>query len=360
MDTMQQPPAQGPRKINVSVAIAIILVVIAGGIGYAILRPTGAKADVLFQDPRDPGPNPFSNRTDLGAKQLDLTYPLFVNSTKDDGQPHPTPFGGSGSNRVCKPELMITYLEAHPDRLRVWAGVLHIQPSQVRTFIHGLAPVILKRDTRVTNHGFVNGQASSFQSILPAGTAVLVTKKGEIVARCRCGNPLTSPVVVTNAKCTGCPPSYHFPPPCDRSCFEYPCVGPTCFDIPPPCWHDPRTCVPPCPKSSTTCVPVCPPAQCPPPPCLEQRTAAAETTWRFLRAWTEVFSDVYQHGRLLDIADPCPHVHPNGTPDLILETPSPTGQVGLVEPTPTPVPTPVPTPMKTEQPTPVPTRGGKI
>jgi hypothetical protein len=38
--------------------------------------------------------------------------------------------------------------------------------------------VILQRDTRVTNHGFRNGRATPTQSILQAGTAVLVDEYG--------------------------------------------------------------------------------------------------------------------------------------------------------------------------------------
>ncbi|MFF7749349.1 DUF6777 domain-containing protein [Streptomyces sp. NPDC007971] len=50
-----------------------------------------------------------------------------------------------------------------------------------------------RRDTRVTNHG-CDGGATSFQSVLQAGTAVLVDAHGVPRARCICGNPLTPPV----------------------------------------------------------------------------------------------------------------------------------------------------------------------
>src|SRR5207244_7246225 len=70
-------------------------------------------------------------------------------------------------------------------------------------------------DTRITNHTFEGGQAVGFQSILAAGTAVLVDKYGEPVARCRCGNPLTKPIYYATATCLYCPPHYNPPPPCN-------------------------------------------------------------------------------------------------------------------------------------------------
>jgi hypothetical protein len=60
----------------------------------------------------------------------------------------------------------------------------------------------------------VNGRATSFGSVLQAGTAVLVDKYGHPVARCRCGNPLTEPTYFKSYSCTGCPPHYRPPTQC--------------------------------------------------------------------------------------------------------------------------------------------------
>ena len=57
----------------------------------------------------------------------------------------------------------------------------------------GLTPVILRSDTYVTNHGYINGVANPIPAILQAGTAVLVDKYGVPVTKCYCGNPLTPP-----------------------------------------------------------------------------------------------------------------------------------------------------------------------
>jgi len=69
------------------------------------------------------------------------------------------------------------------------ARVLKVEPEigALSRYIRDLRPVTLTRDTRATNHAFVDGRAVAFQSILQAGTAVLVDDKGVPVARCRCG-----------------------------------------------------------------------------------------------------------------------------------------------------------------------------
>jgi hypothetical protein len=63
-------------------------------------------------------------------------------------------------------------------------------------YIDSLTPVLLRSDTRVTNHGFRDGWATPYQAVLQAGTAVLVDNTGVPRARCACGNPLTPPQAV--------------------------------------------------------------------------------------------------------------------------------------------------------------------
>ena len=157
---------------------------------------------ISFQEPEDPGPEPFTEPADVpGSAEVDLP---------------PTPFGGSGSDKVCDRDKLIRFLKEHPDRMREWARVLDITPTYkaVSKYIAKLHPVTLTRDTQVTNHSFVNGRAVPFQAILQAGTAVLVDDYGRPVTRCRCGNPLKEPVVQPTATCKGCPANYKPPRQC--------------------------------------------------------------------------------------------------------------------------------------------------
>lgn len=195
----------------VAAAIVLVIVLIVGGGGEEASAQT-----VRFQQPTEPGPDPFT-------KPADRTGKTRIKS-EQIGQ---GPFGGTGSDLVCDRELLIKSLRARPERLREWARVAGVQPTSraVARYIRGLRPVTLTRDTRITNHSFVDGKALGFQAILQAGTAVLVDKSGKPVVRCRCGNPLLEPIYYPEAKCLECPPGYEPPPPCepyDECWDEYP------------------------------------------------------------------------------------------------------------------------------------------
>jgi uncharacterized membrane protein YgcG len=200
------PWAIGAALLLIVVA-TVLVVVLRGG------EDTAKAQTVRFQKPVDVGPDPFLDRPAerKGKKQVKITP-----SSPAVGA---GPFGGSGSDLVCDRDLLIKSLKARPERLVEWARVLGIEPTikAVGTYITKLHPVTLTRDTRVTNHSFVDGRAVGFQGILAAGTAVLVDDYGNPVVRCRCGNPLLKPLYIPSAVCYGCPPRYEPPPACPYS-----------------------------------------------------------------------------------------------------------------------------------------------
>jgi TIR domain len=102
-------------------------------------------------------------------------------------------YGGTRRGTSCDTAKLVAFLQAHPDKGAAWAGVLKLTLQQIPSFVAELTPLILRADTRVTNHGFKNGKVTSFPSIFQAGTAVLVDKQGVPVVKCYCGNPLTPP-----------------------------------------------------------------------------------------------------------------------------------------------------------------------
>ena len=64
-------------------------------------------------------------------------------------------------------------------------------------YINSLQAGYLSGDTRFTNHGFKNGKAVARQSVLQAGTAVLLDSTGVPVVRCVSGSPLLPPEAVS-------------------------------------------------------------------------------------------------------------------------------------------------------------------
>lgn len=96
----------------------------------------------------------------------------------------------------CNAAALITYLEGNQDRARPWAAALGINAADVRAYVNTLTPVLLRTDTRVTDFGFADGRAVPRQSILQAGTAVLIDRTGVPRVRCASGNPLGEPRAV--------------------------------------------------------------------------------------------------------------------------------------------------------------------
>ncbi|MBI1350573.1 MAG: hypothetical protein GC156_05585 [Actinomycetales bacterium] len=101
-------------------------------------------------------------------------------------------YGGTLQLGSCDRTQLADYLEAHPSKAEAWASVREVPVDGIRDHLFRLTPLVLRADTLVTNHGYENGTATSFPSILQAGTAVLVDDYGVPAVRCFCGNPLSA------------------------------------------------------------------------------------------------------------------------------------------------------------------------
>ena len=99
-------------------------------------------------------------------------------------------YGGTEILDTCDKEALIGFLEDNLDKATAWAEVQDVAVDEIPEFVRGLTDVVLQADTRVTNHGFRNGTANPINSVLQAGTAVLVDAFGIPRVRCYCGNPL--------------------------------------------------------------------------------------------------------------------------------------------------------------------------
>ena len=97
-------------------------------------------------------------------------------------------YGGSTNQAVCDRDKMVNFLERNPKQAAAWRTAAHV--TDIRGFASTLSPVVLLRDTRVTNHGFQDGGPTTFQSVLQTGTAVLVDNRGVPRVRCDSGSRL--------------------------------------------------------------------------------------------------------------------------------------------------------------------------
>lgn len=105
----------------------------------------------------------------------------------------PGTYGGVRSGEVCDVDYLLAQLTASPVIAASWAAVQSIEPGFIGEFVAALTPVILLRDTVVTDHGFDNGRIDTRQVVLQRGTAVMVDRTGQPRVRCMSGSPLRRP-----------------------------------------------------------------------------------------------------------------------------------------------------------------------
>lgn len=203
-------PAKAKRGRLVPILIVVIvLLLIAGGAGGGYLILNANAADVTLESAGTQSAQPFNpevvtppaTATPSAAQTAAPTAPPAQAAPK--GPSGVAIYGGSGNNRVCDKAKLVQFLTTHPAEARAWADIQGITVEQIPSFIQGLTPQILSQDMRITNHGFANGRATTYQSVFQAGTAVLVNQYGYAVVRCLCGNPLTPAVSNQRYRYTG-------------------------------------------------------------------------------------------------------------------------------------------------------------
>ncbi|MFF2133273.1 DUF6777 domain-containing protein, partial [Streptomyces olivochromogenes] len=165
------------------------------------------RGEVFLQSAGSTGADPFTESTAKEGTAPTATPSLpstatgtgTGNAVRSVNGDAPGLYGGTRNVASCDVEKQITALKAAPSKNAAFASVLGIQPSAVPGYLRTLTPVQLRADTRVTNHGYRNGSATTYQAVLQAGTAVLVDDRGVPRVRCACGNPLTPPAAQQGA-----------------------------------------------------------------------------------------------------------------------------------------------------------------
>lgn len=105
---------------------------------------------------------------------------------------------------MCDVDRLASLLESDPQAADAWATVMEVAPQDTTATASSYTPLLLARDTAVTNHTYRNGTAEGYQAVLQAGTPVLVDQSGTPRVKCSCGNPLLAPEPVpTSTSTTG-------------------------------------------------------------------------------------------------------------------------------------------------------------
>lgn len=215
------PSPDRTRRWILPGAVITIVAVVAATVAFLVI-PTSDEADasVLMEPVTTAGPDPFmASVTIAEITEFPDTVEAVVATTAGtlDADPAtgtltatgdaPGLYGGTRDDAACDTDTLTAFL-TDPDnaaQTEAFATTIGIGDADLTTYLDALTPTLLTLDTRVTNHGYRDGRATPRQSVLQAGTAVLVDDLGVPVVRCSCGNPLTDPepLDLTTATTTG-------------------------------------------------------------------------------------------------------------------------------------------------------------
>jgi hypothetical protein len=200
------------------VVVAVVAAIVgSGAVILFVDTGTAAGAAVALESTTDPGTDPFTRSVAIGEVATAVVVAPITRTVTADLPADPTTgglrasgnapglYGGTGDTHTCDPTRLADFLTHTPGKAAAWAGVLGISTRAIPSYVGTLTPVVLTTDTRVTNHGYRDGHATTFQAVLQAGTAVLVDRSGIPRVKCGCGNPLTEPVAQPIATTTGTP-----------------------------------------------------------------------------------------------------------------------------------------------------------
>ncbi|MGH9138690.1 MAG: DUF6777 domain-containing protein, partial [Acidimicrobiales bacterium] len=185
--------------LAVVAAVVGTVVVLGGGdeaaAGEIVLEPVGFSIATDFAGDLDldtPGESLAIALGDVPPMGAGIAAALAGREIVGD---EPGLYGGSLDTAVCDVDQLIQFLtdDDNRDKAEAWAEVQGIDVDDIEDFIRTLTSVRLRFDTRVTNNGFEDGEATAFQAVLEAGTAVLVDDRGVPRVKCNCGNPLAEP-----------------------------------------------------------------------------------------------------------------------------------------------------------------------
>jgi hypothetical protein len=220
------PSSQVPVQLSPEQILAGMLAVMeaassaAADGGEIVVQEEG---DILLEPAGTAGPESFAG-DEFVVRGPTTTFPLPAGASTAQSPTTLAPgqvavwsggtpglYGGSRNKATCDKDLQLRYLEQNPikaaafcaalnsDPTLRWSGGNKVMPGQLRAYFAELTPLVLTRDTRVTNHGFRSGLPAPRQSVLQAGQGVLVDRYGVPRVRCECGNPLNPPEPVTTA-----------------------------------------------------------------------------------------------------------------------------------------------------------------
>ncbi|MGH9165797.1 MAG: DUF6777 domain-containing protein [Acidimicrobiales bacterium] len=233
-----RPPWLVPGAIITAIVVLVLLLVSQGDdkkVATGVTDTTSSgPGEIFLEAAASTGPDPFAPSVAAATPTSTIPpdTPVTLGTAPPGGSPPTAPvfkalppppgggavaitprsggtpglYGGTRDQSSCDQQKMVDFLAANPDKARAFAEAQTISLDEVGSFVKGLTSALLRNDTRVTNHGFRAGRPTAHQSVLQAGTAVMVDQRGVPRVRCACGNPLLAPQAASST------PSYQGTP----------------------------------------------------------------------------------------------------------------------------------------------------
>lgn len=180
-----------------------------GGTAAPEESPSPGRPRIVLQPADAAGPDAFTPGTVRESPPADAPAPtLSPGPSASYGAPSVSGatralYGGTKGESACDVARQTDHLTGTPAKAAAFARAAGIEADGIGRYLKSLTPALLRADTRVTDHGFGNGAATSFAAVLEAGTAVLVDDRGVPRVRCASGDPLSVPKAAEGAGHTG-------------------------------------------------------------------------------------------------------------------------------------------------------------
>ena len=210
---LQQPAAINPRANTIlalaaTLLTAVVLATLAGVVivkRHIVVRHHHPARTLVLTASNTAGDGAFISSTAISSPPVSAAAAQQISTT--NGQlpaspergirlvsgTHPGVYGVVGQQSSCDPASIANALDSRSDVAQAWAQVEGIQPEQIPYYINTLTPVVLTADTWVTSHTYAAGRATAAQTVLQAGSAVMIDPAGVPRVRCISGSPLRPP-----------------------------------------------------------------------------------------------------------------------------------------------------------------------
>jgi hypothetical protein len=208
----EQPTRTTPwwqsRGLRLAISIALMLTsVVVFLVGRGANKASAG--EVILQGKDTPGTNTFTPSVaapspPAGPNATTAPAPSSGGLITAKGDA-PGLYAGQRDVPSCNGPQLVSYLEGNPEKGRAWAQAVNIQPPDIKPFVATLTSALLRVDTRVSEYQFAGGKPVPKQSVLEAGTAVMLDRTGFPRVRCKSGDPLGQPRAVSTS------PSYSGP-----------------------------------------------------------------------------------------------------------------------------------------------------